>query len=292
MKNLATFSAVLVLGGCATGGFEMHRMPPETPAADNAAAVKKAAAMIAARQEAAKSAQQSSAETTKPVTPADAPPMRTYDPWQRLNRFTYRFNARFDDLIFLRVADGYRWLPSPIRQSVHNFFDNLSEVTSVVNYTLQGRLGRGVHSLERFVINTTLGLAGLFDVASKLNLAYAPTGFGTTLGKWGMHPGPFLVIPLYGPSTLREGAGLLGDYSVNYGIDLAHLYRGNESWGVGFVNAVDQRAQINFRYYSTGSPFEYDNISFLYVRKLLLEDEKLSPQKGPDRRQSEVPAGQ
>ncbi len=285
----------LLLGGCATNGFETHRLPPETPAADNAAAIKKAQAMMAAAQEAAKALEQAKRQpqpdSPVPVTPADAPPMRTYDPWQRLNRFSYRFNARFDQLVFLRVADGYRWLPSPIRSGVHNIFQNLTEVDSVINYTLQGRLGRGVRSFERFAINTTIGIAGIFDVASKINLAYAPTGFGTTLGKWGMHPGPFLVIPLFGPSTLREGVGLLGDYATNYGIDLGDIYRGDQSWGVGIVNAVDQRANISFRYYSTGSPFEYENIRFLYVSKLLLEDEKLHPQKPPQERDPGVPAG-
>jgi phospholipid-binding lipoprotein MlaA len=227
-----------------------------------------------------------------PLTAADAPSPRTYDPWQRINRFTYRFNARFDQALFLPVADAYRRLPSPIRAGVHNIFGNLSEVDSVINYTLQGRLGRGVTSLERFVVNSTIGIAGLFDVATRLKIETPPTGFGTTLAKWGMHPGPFLVIPLFGPSTLREGAGLLGDYATNYGIDLAHIYRGDQSWGVGVVNAVDQRANIDFRYYSTGSPFEYENVRFLYVRKLLLEDEGLHKKQPPRRRDPEVPAGE
>jgi phospholipid-binding lipoprotein MlaA len=227
-----------------------------------------------------------------PLTAADAPPLRTYDPWERLNRFSYRFNARFDEAIFLPVAQGYRWIPSPIRTGVHNIFDNLSEVDSVINYTLQGRLRYGVKSLGRFVINSTIGIAGLFDVAAHAKLPYAPTGFGTTLAKWGMHPGPFLVIPFFGPSTLREAVGLLGDYGTNYGINLGDIYRGNQSWGVGLVNAVDQRSNISFRYYSTGSPFEYETIRFLYVRKLLLEDAGLHPTEKPKKRDEALPAGQ
>ena len=293
VKTLASLVLLaLQLAGCATGGFDMHRMPPETPAADNAAAIKKAAALQAAAQAAAKAEQQKPADAPPPLTTADAPSARTYDPWQRLNRFSYRFNARFDEAVFLPVADGYRWLPSPVRTGVHDIFSNLSEVNSVINYTLQGRLGYGVRSLERFVINSTIGIVGLFDVATRLNIVQPATGFGTTLAKWGMHPGPFLVIPLFGPSTLREGAGLLGDYGTNYGINLAHIYQGDQSWGVGVVNAVDQRANISFRYYSTGSPFEYENIRFLYVRKLLLEDEGLHPQKPPQKRDPGVPAGQ
>jgi hypothetical protein len=104
-----------------------------------------------------------------PVKPDDAPSLKTYDPWARLNRFTYRFNARFDEAIFLPVANGYRrFVPSPLRGGVHSFFANLTEVDSVINYTLQGRLHRTVRSFGRFVINTTLGIGGLFDVAAKL----------------------------------------------------------------------------------------------------------------------------
>src|ERR1700719_3184599 len=76
-------------------------------------------------------------EALPPVTPADAPSMYTYDPWERLNRFTYRFNARFDEAVFLPVSNGYRRVPAPIRAGVHNFFSNLSEVDSVANYILQ-----------------------------------------------------------------------------------------------------------------------------------------------------------
>jgi ABC-type transporter lipoprotein component MlaA len=90
-----------------------------------------------------------------------------------------------------------------------------------------------------------------------------------------MHPGPYLVIPLLGPSTLRDGLGFFGDYVTLYAVDVAKLYRGNLSWGLGVVDAVDQRANVNFRYYSSGSPFEYENIRFLYVRKTLIEDEGL-----------------
>jgi phospholipid-binding lipoprotein MlaA len=287
----SVLAAVMGLGGCASQGIIIHRMPPETPAADNAAAIQKIAALAEA-QKAFESQQPSAGEALPPLTPEDAPPLKTYDPWERLNRFSYRFNTRFDEAVFLPVSNGYRRVPSPIRSGVHNFFGNLSEVDSVINYTLQGRLGRGVRSLGRFVINSTIGIGGLFDFASKFHLEKAPTGFGTTLSKWGMHPGPFFVIPLLGPSTLREAVGLLGDYGTSYGINLGNLYRGDQSWGLGVVNAVDQRSNISFRYYSTGSPFEYETIRFLYVRKLLLEDEGLHKKNPRKRRAPDLPAGE
>jgi phospholipid-binding lipoprotein MlaA len=267
----------IALGGCASRSVSIRSLPPEDPAAENAAAAQSAAAFAAAATanagEAGRDAK--SREALPPVTPADAPSMYTYDPWERLNRFTYRFNARFDEAIFLRASNAYRRVPSPIRSGVHNFFGNLAEVDSVVNYTLQWRLKLGLRSLGRFVINSTVGIGGLFDVAAKLELPGAPTGLSTTLAKWGMHPGPYLVVPLLGPSTLRDGLGFFGDYATSYGIDVAGLYRGNVSWALGPLNAVDQRSNISFRYYSTGSPFEYENIRFLYVRKRLIEDEGL-----------------
>jgi phospholipid-binding lipoprotein MlaA len=224
------------------------------------------------------------------LTREDAPPAQTYDPFERLNKFSYRFNSRFDAAVFLPVANGYRRLPSPLRTGVHNFLGNLAQVDSVINYALQWRLRNGVTSLGRFVINSTLGIGGLFDVATACKLPDRPTGFGTTLAQWGMHPGPYLVIPFFGPSTLREGVGLLGDYGASYGVDIGHLYRGDVSWGLGVANAVDQRANIDFRYYASGSPFEYDYIRFLYVRKLLIQDEGLH-KKSP-RKQGDLPAGE
>jgi phospholipid-binding lipoprotein MlaA len=275
------------LGGCASQSISFRREPSEDPAAENAAAVASAAAFAAAAASAAESEADKSAPETAPPAPlmtsADAPSVVTYDPWERINRFTYRFNARFDEAVFLRVSNAYRRVPSPIRFGVHNFFGNLSEVDSVVNYVLQWRLKLGLRSLGRFVINSAVGIGGLFDVAAKLKLAAAPTGASATLARWGMHPGPYLVIPFLGPSTLRDGLGFLGDYGTSYGIDIANLYRGGVSWGLGAVNAVDQRSNISFRYYSTGSPFEYENIRFLYVRKRLIEDEGLrgkDPKKG------------
>jgi phospholipid-binding lipoprotein MlaA len=289
-----------VLAGCATREVEFHRWPAETPAVNNKADIARTQGVQAAAAAAAKPAAPppaapaaSAAEPPIPqVRPSDAPSLKTYDPWARVNRFTYRFNARFDEAIFLPVANGYkRFLPSPLRSGVHNFFANLSEVDSVINYTLQGRLHRTARSLGRFVINTTIGIGGLIDVAGKLHLAYEPTGFGTTLAKWGMHPGPYLVIPLYGPSTLREGMGLAADYGTSYGINLADLYRGYQSWGLGVANAVDERANIDFRYYATGSPFEYETIRFLYVRKQLIEDAGLHKTKPIPKANPEQPAG-
>ncbi len=283
------------LAGCATHSVEIRSLPEATPAADNAAAVESRAALAAAVASAATEQTDQNGEPPAPrFMPADAPSMVTYDPWERLNRFTYRCNARFDTAVFLRLSNGYRRLPSPLRTGVHNFFGNLTELSTMVNDALQWRLGRGVRSLGRFLVNSTVGIGGLIDVAKQLRLPTAPTGFSDTLGTWGVHPGPYLVLPLFGPSTLRDTIGLAGDIGTRYGINLFDLYRGS-FWKTGsldVVDAVDQRANTAFRYYETGSPFEYDDIRFLYVRKRLLEDTGLHRREKPQRPPPGIPAGQ
>jgi phospholipid-binding lipoprotein MlaA len=303
---VAAASAFLALAGCASQSVTIRSMPAETPAADNAAAAANAVAFAEAVATASapanlpaqgadkgddKGSDKGDVFESPPLTPADAPPMYTYDPWERINRFTYRFNARFDHAIFLPVANTYRRVPAPLRAGVHNFFGNLSEIDSVINYTLQWRLKFCMRSLERLLINSTVGLGGLIDVASKLKLPGAATGFATTLSTWGMHPGPYLVIPLLGPSTLRDGVGFVADYGALYGINALNLYRGDPSWGLGALNAVDQRANIDFRYYATGSPFEYETIRFLYVRKRLIEDEGLHAKEPRKKLPADAPAG-
>ena len=272
---LVALSAV-ALGGCATREFSMRTLPAETPAADNAAAIKQAEQLAQAAAQAQHQPRAASPpDVGPPLTVTDVPSLTTYDPWARLNRFTYRFNARFDEAVFLPVADGYRRLPGPVRSGVHNFFANLSEVVSTLNYVAQLRLGPGGRSLGRLVINSTLGIGGLMDVATAMHIPYAPTGFGQTLARWGMHPGPYLVMPLLGPSTARDGFGWCVDYGTNYAINILDLYRGTAGWVLTPLNAIDIRANTSFRYYSTGSPFEYDTVRFLFVRKTLIEDDAL-----------------
>lgn len=262
---------VCLLSACATE-VTVRSLPAQTPAADNAAALER---YEAAAQIAKNGADHATTADDPPLTPAEAPSMYTYDPLEGMNRFLYRFNARFDEHVFLPVANGYRRMPEPIRQGIHNFFGNLHEVTSTANYIMQLRLGGSARSLGRFIINSTLGLGGFLDVATRLKLSPEQTGFAATLSTWGVPPGPYLVVPLLGPSTLRDGVGLLGDSGIAYGVNLADLYRGDQAWGLGVASGIDQRASIDFRYYGSGSPFEYETIRFLYVHRDLIQDEAL-----------------
>jgi phospholipid-binding lipoprotein MlaA len=283
--------AGLAVGGCASSNPSIRRLPDETPAADHAAAVKQAAEIAAAAAIQARAPSTQGSPAVTPLMPADAPSMYSYDPFERVNRHIYKFNAQFDEVVFLPVADTYRRLPSPIRTGVHNFFDNLSEPKSVVNFVLQLRPLFGLRSLGRFVINSTLGIGGLFDVATHLKLKGYLTGFGATLSIWGMHPGPYLVIPVLGPATLRDGVGMIADYAVAYAINVADLYRGDQAWALGTLDAIDLRANTDFRYYATASPFEYETIRFLYVHRELIEDEALHARAPPQAHDPGIPAG-
>src|SRR5450631_1756982 len=143
--------AALALCGCVSGTLSVRRLPPETPAANNAAAIKHAIQRAAAAKEVAeRAAGQDASQTLTPLTSADAPSMYSYDPWERMNRFFYRFNARLDTAIFLPVVNVYLRAPLPLRSGVRNFFLNLSEPKSVVNYLLQLRPVPGLRSLGRF----------------------------------------------------------------------------------------------------------------------------------------------
>lgn len=284
--------AALAMGGCASHNPSIRRLPDATPAADNAAAVTQAAEFAASASAIqTRALSPDASQMVTPLTPADAPSMYSYDPFERVNRNIYKFNAQFDETIFLPVADTYRRLPSPIRTGVHDFFDNLSEPKSMVNFVLQLRPVLGLRSLGRFVINSTLGIGGLFDVAAHFKLRGYLTGFGATLSVWGMHPGPYLIIPILGPATLRDGVGMLADYALAYAINVADLYRGDQSWALGTLNAIDLRANTDFRYYATGSPFEYETIRFLYVHRELIEDEALHARAPPQPRDPGTPAG-
>ena len=196
----------------------------------------------------------------------------TYDPLERFNRGVYRFNARFDESIHYPVARGYqRITPAPVRRGVNNFFSNLGEVTNTANHLMQGRITRSARTAGRFAINSTLGLAGLFDVADRIGLEPAPTNFGRTLGRWGVGAGPYLVLPVVGPSSVRDGMGLATDFTINRAIDIAGLYDDERLLPLGLLYGVEIRSQLDFRYYQSGSPFEYEMVRFLYTRKRAIE---------------------
>ena len=138
------------------------------------------------------------------------------DPWESMNRSVFSFNDKLDRIVLKPVATVYRdVVPSFARKGVHNFFGNLSDVWSAVNNALAGRKQETGDSISRVFVNTTVGVLGLFDVATDLKIERHKADFGTTLARWGVKPGPYVVLPLLGPATLREVAALPLDYRAN-----------------------------------------------------------------------------
>ena len=129
------------------------------------------------------------------------------DPFEDFNRKTFEFNEKLDEKIAKPVAEKYAKLPPKIKIGISNFFNNLEEVETFVNQMLQGKPKKSINDLTRFVINTTIGIGGFIDVASKIGLERHEEDFGQTLAVWGVGQGPYIMLPVLGPSTLRDTFG-------------------------------------------------------------------------------------
>jgi phospholipid-binding lipoprotein MlaA len=137
------------------------------------------------------------------------------DPWENWNRKVYGFNDAIDRAVLKPVAETYRnVVPSPVRTGVNNVLGNIRDVWSAANHLLQGKLGTSLEMGMRVLVNTTFGLGGLLDPATEMQLDKRPSDFGLTLGKWGLGHGPYLMVPLLGPSTVRDFSGGLVDRQV------------------------------------------------------------------------------
>jgi len=171
------------------------------------------------------------------------------DPWERMNRGTHRFNDKIDRAVLKPVATAYRdHVPQAIRTGIDNALDNLGTPTVILNDLLQGKFLDGLQDTARFALNSTLGIGGLLDPASRAGLDRHDEDFGQTLGKWGVPSGPYLVIPLLGPSTARDtptryvDARTRADELLDDEVD---LFRENAyEIGVGVLTAVDTRAAL------------------------------------------------
>jgi phospholipid-binding lipoprotein MlaA len=130
------------------------------------------------------------------------------DPWEGFNRKMFRFNTAVDKALFRPVARGYRtMMPDPFEAGVSNFFSNLADIPSAINHMLQGDINYMMSDLSRFMINSSIGILGLFDFASKHGLPKHGEDFGETMGIWGIPKGPYLVLPFVGPSSVRDTVG-------------------------------------------------------------------------------------
>ncbi|MDE1180671.1 VacJ family lipoprotein [Paraburkholderia sp.] len=164
------------------------------------------------------------------------------DPLEGLNRTVFKFNDTVDQYALKPVAKGYVWItPQPVRDSVTNFFSNIGDVYIAANNLLQLKITDGVEDIMRIVINTVFGVGGLFDVATLAKLPKHENDLGLTLGHYGVPAGPYLVLPLFGPSTVRDAVGSIGNYYVN---PLTYIDPPGLSWALYGLNVVNVRANL------------------------------------------------
>ena len=139
------------------------------------------------------------------------------DPWEKVNRFTFKFNDTLDRYTLKPAAKAYNWAtPAFVNDGVSNFFNNLGEPKNFVNNTLQGKFRDAGVDVSRFLFNSVLGGLGVVDVATRMGLQRNDEDLGQTLGAWGVESGPYFVMPLLGPSTLRDSASKLPENFFNY----------------------------------------------------------------------------
>lgn len=196
-----------------------------------------------------------------------------YDPLEGFNRRVYTFNYYFDKFLYLPVVNTYEFItPNYVERRVSNFVDNVFEFNNFTNNLLQLKFKRTGLTLARFVVNTTVGIAGLWDPATRWGMARQTEDFGQTLGHYGVGNGPYIVLPIFGPSNLRDTTGLMADALAFRAVgppawvdddDVTLMFSG--------VAAIDKRHRESFRYYRSGSPFEYDMLRMLYTSMRQIE---------------------
>ncbi len=164
------------------------------------------------------------------------------DPFESFNRTMFKFNDTVDTYALQPVAKGYQWVvPQPVRTGVTNFFSNIGDVYVAANNLMQLNIADGVGDIMRVMINSVFGVGGLFDVATVAKLPKHTADFGLTMGHYGVPSGPYVVLPVFGPSTVRDTAGLAGDYAGN---PLTYVSPGALRWGLTGVDLINTRATL------------------------------------------------
>jgi phospholipid-binding lipoprotein MlaA len=218
-------------------------------------------------------------------------PRSKADPLESWNRGVYRVNDKLDRAVAKPIAKGYvKVVPRPIRTGVSNVFANMRTPTVLVNDALQGKFHAAANDLGRFMCNTIFGLGGIFDPATRAGLDKNDEDFGQTLGKWGVPAGPFLELPLLGPSDLRDGPALVADVFTN-----PQKYIPNDwaKYSLYVVDVVDKRASLlslDDTLSKVYDPYAFVRDAYLQRRAYLVSDGAVSdePYLDPD---ADVPDG-
>jgi phospholipid-binding lipoprotein MlaA len=200
------------------------------------------------------------------------------DPWESWNRGVYKFNDKVDRGFIKPVTKGYvKHVPSPVRTGVSNFFANVDTPMVMINDALQGKLKAAGNDLGRFLMNSVVGLGGLFDPASSAGLDRNYQDFGSTLGHWGVHPGPFVELPILGPSDVRDGLGKVVDH---YTRPLTYIPNEYWSWGLYVPYALDLRASLlplDPQIQQAYDPYSFVRDAYLSRRAYLTSDGRVQP---------------
>lgn len=194
------------------------------------------------------------------------------DPWQRVNRGVYKFNDAVDTAVVAPVARTYvRVVPQLVRTGVTNFFNNLTSPDTILNALLQGQLQPFARDTGRFVVDSTIGIGGLFDPATGMGLTLDARDFGQTFGKWGIPSGPYVVLPLLGPSDVRDTVGRVPDEFA----DPRHYIR-NVYWDYGLLLLYDVKARADLLPLTdmakkTFDPYAFERNAYLQHRDFVVK---------------------
>lgn len=208
---------------------------------------------------------------------ATAPKGQTYDPLEKVNRVTFKFNDFVDKLVLKPLSQGYvAIVPRPGRKVVSNFFDNAAYFNTIINDFLQGKGKQGSADFGRFLINSTVGLGGLFDPATKAGLVKHNEDFGQTLAVWGARQGAYLVLPVYGPNTVRDLPDLASSTLTNALFWAGYFMAPEVSIPLSVLSAADQRSRasnaIRFVNESALDPYVFTREAWIQHRNYLIYD--------------------
>lgn len=191
------------------------------------------------------------------------------DPWERLNRTSYKVNDTLDRAIVKPAAKEYAKLPQPMRNSFYNFFNNLGYPVVIVNDLLQWQIKPFFSDIGRFALNSTLGLAGFLDPATPVGLQRNDRDLGQTLGKWGVPPGPYLVVPIFGPYTVRDGLATFPDQYANPRAYLPFWWEAG-LWGAQGVDTRSRLLYLDQTLQNTYDPYAFIRNAYLQHRQFMI----------------------
>ena len=203
------------------------------------------------------------------------------DPFEPMNRVSYKVHQAIDGNVVKPIAEAYlAFTPPIVRTAVHNFFGNIDDMFSVVNDMLQLKGDKAGNDLGRVITNTGFGVLGLIDVAGSANIPKGDEDFGQTLGFWGVPQGPYLFIPIFGPTTVRDGSGTLVRAYLSPIGQIDDVAARNSLYGLGFVDLRASALQTESVLTQAAlDPYTFIRRSYLQRREYLVHDGKLPPRK-------------